>query len=299
MFSDTRAFSPLNAGDPFQLIINSVALEDSVLNAVASTGHKVEVSDGKFITVIFPLTGVARIETPDGDIVAERNEIILTSAVERMTVVSQSYLALALQVPRTLVRTAICDATDARRHIVKDTTLKHAIGTGPADPLVEFIEFVVDEFSRQASVGSDSRLRYATEKLLGDLVARALLADQNDDPWDDSQVMAAPWQAERAAAYIRSRYYDRLDLPEIAAAAGVGARALQLAFQKRFGVSPRAYLEGVRLAEVRRLLQSATTKTTVTQLALNSGFTHLGRFARFYCDKYGERPSDTLRRSVM
>lgn len=295
MFSETRAFSPLNEASAFQLVINSVAIGDAQLNVVASTGHRIEVSDKNFVTAIVPLAGLARLETSNGDVLAKRSDIILTSATERMTIVSPGYRAIAIQVPRELMQTANRCATDVRGRVLDNATLKHAIGDGPADPLVEFIEFVVEEFSRPTAASSDRRLLYATGKLIGDLVADAFLSDENVDRMGVSR-LAAPWQAERAAAYIRSNYSDRLAVSDIAAAAGTGTRALQLAFRKRFGLSPRSYLEGVRLGQVRRLLKSASPVATVTDLALSSGFTHLGRFSRFYFEKYGERPSDTLRR---
>jgi AraC-like DNA-binding protein len=40
---------------------------------------------------------------------------------------------------------------------------------------------------------------------------------------------------------------------------------------------------------------AAEPGTTVTSVALDSGFAHLGRFAAAYRHHYGESPSETLR----
>ena len=39
-------------------------------------------------------------------------------------------------------------------------------------------------------------------------------------------------------------------------------------------------------------------KTTVTDVAMGLGFTHMGRFSKAYKDLFGELPSDTLSRPV-
>jgi AraC-like DNA-binding protein len=76
----------------------------------------------------------------------------------------------------------------------------------------------------------------------------------------------------------------------------VGARVLQKGFQQHLGVSPMAYLRGVRLRRAREDLRAADpASTTVTAVAYRWGFTHLSRFAAAYRDTYGELPARTLR----
>jgi transcriptional regulator GlxA family with amidase domain len=61
--------------------------------------------------------------------------------------------------------------------------------------------------------------------------------------------------------------------------------------------SLRAVLNAMRLDAARNALISARPMDTVTTVALGSGFAHLGRFARAYTERFGERPSDTLKRA--
>jgi AraC-like DNA-binding protein len=76
----------------------------------------------------------------------------------------------------------------------------------------------------------------------------------------------------------------------------VGARTLQKGFQQHLGVSPMAYLRGVRLRRAREDLRTGDpASTTVTAIAYRWGFTHLSRFAAAYRDAYGELPARTLR----
>jgi transcriptional regulator GlxA family with amidase domain len=78
--------------------------------------------------------------------------------------------------------------------------------------------------------------------------------------------------------------------------AGVSVRALQTAFQTHVNLSPMAYLRNLRLERVHaELVASEPSFTSVTDVAHRWGFPHLGRFAAVYSQKYGVRPSETLR----
>ncbi|MFE4198084.1 helix-turn-helix domain-containing protein [Paenarthrobacter sp. NPDC056912] len=82
---------------------------------------------------------------------------------------------------------------------------------------------------------------------------------------------------------------------ELAAAAGVGVRALQEAFRRYRGTTPMRFVRDVRLRKAHEELASGTP-ATVAEVAYRWGFGNLGRFANSYREKYGRPPSLTLRR---
>lgn len=87
--------------------------------------------------------------------------------------------------------------------------------------------------------------------------------------------------------------FTAADLADIA---GVSIRTLQTAFQTYADMSPMAYLRSLRLERVHaELVASEPAYASVTEVAHRWGFTHLGRFATVYRQKYGARPSETLR----
>ena len=84
----------------------------------------------------------------------------------------------------------------------------------------------------------------------------------------------------------------------LAEAADVSVRTLQTAFKRHLGTSPTAYIREVRLKCAHDDLQHVTRRdVTVTEVALQWGFLHLGRFAAAYRERYGVSPSQTLRRA--
>jgi AraC-like DNA-binding protein len=83
---------------------------------------------------------------------------------------------------------------------------------------------------------------------------------------------------------------------DLAVIAGVGVRVLQESFRQHVGMSPLTYLRRLRLDGVHtELSRSDPWQVNVSEVAYRWGFTHLGRFAGAYRDRYGVSPSQTLR----
>lgn len=102
----------------------------------------------------------------------------------------------------------------------------------------------------------------------------------------------------RALAFIESNAHTDISLVEIAAAAYVTPRALQYGFRRVLDTTPMAHLRRVRLHHVRAELLEPVPGTTVAQVAGRWGFFHLGRFARYYRDEFGENPAQTLTQTL-
>jgi AraC-like DNA-binding protein len=106
-------------------------------------------------------------------------------------------------------------------------------------------------------------------------------------------------RALRAARdHLADNAGEPLDLAQLACAAGIGVRALQLGFRRHFGVSISQMLLDMRLAALNARLAKATPDASITEIAFDLGFTHLGRMAGAYREKFGETPSATLRRKM-
>lgn len=85
-----------------------------------------------------------------------------------------------------------------------------------------------------------------------------------------------------------------LSLTEMESISGLSARALQYAFQKRFGQSPTQWQQNERLHLARDRLMKNKIDASITDLALELGFSSHSRFSAFYRRKFGETPSATL-----
>ncbi|WP_323122022.1 anthranilate 1,2-dioxygenase regulatory protein AndR [Burkholderia alba] len=104
----------------------------------------------------------------------------------------------------------------------------------------------------------------------------------------------APGFVRRAQDYIDTHFGQPLQLADIAQAAGAPERTLRDGFLQFRGVSPMQYLRQIRLEHARDLLRAAAPERRIADIALDCGFTHLGRFAIAYRERFGELPSATI-----
>ncbi|MGZ3268861.1 MAG: helix-turn-helix domain-containing protein [Reyranella sp.] len=111
----------------------------------------------------------------------------------------------------------------------------------------------------------------------------------------------APRALRRACEYIDAHLEDVVSVGDVARAASVGVRALELGFARHLGLSPMRYFRDRRLDAARRDLCSAVNRPRVADVALKWGFSNPGQFAKAYRERFGELPSSSLvegRRSV-
>jgi transcriptional regulator GlxA family with amidase domain len=101
---------------------------------------------------------------------------------------------------------------------------------------------------------------------------------------------------KRALDVMHAEPWRNYTIKDLAAVAGVGVRVLQESFRQHVGVSPLTYLRRIRLDGVHaELSRSDPGQASVSEIAYRWGFTHLGRFAGSYRERFGVSPSHTLR----
>jgi AraC-like DNA-binding protein len=128
------------------------------------------------------------------------------------------------------------------------------------------------------------------------LLLRLFLSGQEQADTIRDRAPIRPASIRRAAAFIQAHAATPITLADIAQAAGVPERTLHDSYCRFEGISPMRALRDIRLDRVRAQLNATEPASSVTAAALSAGFTHLGRFAQAYAARFGERPSQTLRR---
>lgn len=123
------------------------------------------------------------------------------------------------------------------------------------------------------------------------------MAEDSPDVPSPRPGRALPADVVRVLRWSRDHLHERLALPALARIAGVPSRTLESHFRQFLGTTPTAWLRDARLTRAHAaLLAAAGEATTISRVATDSGFTQLGRFAAQYCRRFGELPSETLRR---
>jgi transcriptional regulator GlxA family with amidase domain len=130
------------------------------------------------------------------------------------------------------------------------------------------------------------------------LLTSFLLANPNNysGSLDGEAVASAPWQVDRAEQFIEANWDKAITIEALAAATNVSVRSLFSAFKAGRGYTPMEFVKRVRLDQARQKLSTPGSEISVAAVAFGCGFGNLGHFAIDYRRRFGERPSETLRR---
>jgi transcriptional regulator GlxA family with amidase domain len=93
----------------------------------------------------------------------------------------------------------------------------------------------------------------------------------------------------RALRFLEANLFARVDLMEVARAAGASRSSVLRHFRGDVGLSPMAYVQGRRLDEARRLL--GRTRMDVREVATMVGYANAGAFSEAYRRRFGHSPS--------
>jgi AraC-like DNA-binding protein len=176
--------------------------------------------------------------------------------------------------------------------------LDEQIGSATTEmaPLLDQLQLILASQSLLQMIREDAQVSRDMENLLVSLL-RSCRQRILSRPREQAVVVSR--DVRRAEIFIRAHAQDPICLDDIVRVSGVSARALQSNFMRFRQTTPTHFLRDVRLEMAHKRLLDARDTGLVSNVALESGFGHLGRFSKFYRERYGESPSETLRRSTM
>lgn len=94
----------------------------------------------------------------------------------------------------------------------------------------------------------------------------------------------------RAKDLVDARYFEALEVDDLAAAAGLSKAHFSREFRRAFGESPHAYLLTRRLERAAALLRN--TDRSVADICLSVGLQSIGSFTTSFTRTYGRSPTE-------
>lgn len=250
----------------------------------------------RFYLIHYVLNGECRLGPESGGQVLVGGDIAVINPTEPFSLQTSDDCG---QIVIKLESDVLADVAQKRFAISVEPPIRFdtAAGSVRNASIARVIDLICDEADRSGAGESGPR----TERMLAELLAVALIeglahsqagavAHAPDGPG------IAPWYVKRVEEYIDLHADKPLTIADMTAIAGVSERALYNGFRTWRGTSPKSYLKAIRLDRVRtELLGHKSTAGTVSDIARECGFRHMGNFARDYRQRFGERPSETLR----
>ena len=166
---------------------------------------------------------------------------------------------------------------------------------GPGAILKNLIYGLVDELGNNDLVIKDPVLQKGYDHQF--LTALLLLPhSKRDTLFNEPRYRVGSKIVRLAEAYIRAHLEEAISIIDLLRICGCSRRALFSAFRNTKGYTPMEFLTEQRLQSVRNRLLKSHVETSVTSIALDCGFTHLGRFSHIYKNRFGVTPSITLKK---
>ncbi|MCB1489019.1 MAG: helix-turn-helix transcriptional regulator [Bauldia sp.] len=295
MFEHEQTFSFHEAEAP-GVSVHTAHLGRSRLCRVRSTGHTVSLREPEYVTVLLPHRGQLVVETATESFSARPGDMLLFTPNARVTHVVadsrgrfESHCALV----------DIGDLIDEESPSAISME-RYFAGTGGnrgALALKRLVGHLFDEGFLPTSGLDSDRARDAADVLLAETLGHLVGDDLGTTPALSLPSRQDHHLVRQAEELMRERYREALSTREIAKRLGVSSRRVQIAFENARSAPPLGVLRTIRLDIARQRILDSREDETVTDIAMDCGFFHLGRFSRAYAQAFGETPSQSLRRN--
>ena len=148
------------------------------------------------------------------------------------------------------------------------------------------------------SADPDSYREAELESILTRAIIPMICESPNVGPTKDRYGRAHRWQVlSRARAYIESHLGGTVRMKDLREQAGASSRTVERAFQQELQMTPSAYVRVRRLNAVKReIVGRGEVDKSITEIAMQYGFGHLGRFSAAYREHFGHSPSEAQTR---
>ena len=250
-----------------------------------------------FFLLQIPLSGEATIRLGQHEITCNTTQAVMISPHQGVD------MRFGRDCEQLIVRIEKCELD---RHL--EGQLAHDLGRplefAPAVPLLtpggQEIKALLHLMTASLLAGQGMCSSPITRKHMVSLLLSGLLTCLDNNYRDElGQAAREPKPAylRKAQEFIADNVCEPIGPEEIAAAAQVSARALYAGFKRILNTTPMRYLRQLRLDIVHEtLLKGDARRASVTDIALQLGFQHLGHFCAAYKERFGELPRDTLSR---
>jgi AraC-like DNA-binding protein len=168
-----------------------------------------------------------------------------------------------------------------------DLAVDYRVGAG-AD-VARLVRFLVAEIERDSALFSVPAIAARLEETLAHAILRLPHALPAPSPVPPRFALRT---VRRVEEYIASHATHAVTLAELARVAGTSVRTLHVMFQRHRKSTPMEFLRARRF-EIARARLASHDPATIAEIALDCGFTHLGRFSTAYRARFGERPTQT------
>ncbi|MFM1908499.1 MAG: hypothetical protein RLZZ591_2176 [Pseudomonadota bacterium] len=302
VITSIQAYDPLGEQGQFASKTKVLSVNGVRLVAAANTPVSASVGETSDTTIMIPFAGsnVTLIDTKELHWVAGNGAVYLPSTARGGYCSARSTLSISLD-PGRLVNTAQAmlglDSNEAVNLQLDQARIAslHAFGFD-FDAVFRHLCGFIDALGGHARALELSGLDDLFYRNIVLMLRPDLFAPMISGEGKAARDPQHRHELDLVCDYITAHLGDRIALSDLERVSGMSSRGLQYAFLNRFGCSPMQWLRGARLDRARIALVNLDENQSITETALNHGFSKPSDFAEHYRRRFGELPSETRAR---
>jgi AraC-like DNA-binding protein len=183
------------------------------------------------------------------------------------------------------------------RHIVSPLEFSPAVPlmTVGAQEITNLLRFMTASLAEKNGICSSDIARSHMASLLMSGLLTCLDHNYREELSNGSRRCAKPAYVSKAQEFMKQNVSQPIGPEDVAAAVRVSTRALFVGFKTYLNTTPMRYLKDLRLDLVRDTLMNLEPhRASITTVAMDYGFHHLGHFCAAYKERFGEQPRETV-----
>jgi len=255
-------------------------------------------ADIEHYTVNLPLRGSLIVTVDELKVCSNPQRAILLSPGKQISIdIDRDWRSVFITIDRRIMELALSQLIGQRlkRPLMFDTEMP--MDTGVSASWWRTAEHYLKEIATEGGVLSHP---HVAKELELSLIRALLITHQNNysDEIARNLPEMMPRYLQRAVRYIEENYQDGIHLDALRKVTAVSADKLCSGFKEFSGVTPMGYLKKIRLLKAREQFMTLELDKTVSTVAFEVGFNHLGRFSVEYRSAFGESPTETISRRI-
>lgn len=261
------------------------------------TEIRVDVSQLGFFLLEIPLSGASTTYFGDGHVLSGPGQAVVAGPYQQFaTEWTTNCSKLLIKFEKNTLESYLSTLLGRRQIRALDFEMGVDLTADSSASLLRTIQWIIDELDQPHSLLNNAPLAGLQYQRM---LMWTLLHCQ---PNNYSKELAArempqvPHYIVQVERYIQEHYSEPISLEQLVEHVNVSERTLLDGFKRYRDISPIRALKLTRLDYVHLALKEADpASNNVTDIALEGGFSQLGKFSTEYKERFGESPSETLK----
>lgn len=158
---------------------------------------------------------------------------------------------------------------------------------------------LIDKFIQETILFEEHNDAFSRDLILTTLKEIIINLVQQDDKKDETQEIINPIQSQfenellrEIDSYIHLNIYEPLSIEDLCEHFSISRSTLQSIFKKHVNVPPKRYINDLKMVHAQRLILEG--KHSITEIAMNLGFSSIHYFSRKFKANFGMSPTEYL-----